>query len=55
VTGGRVFDAVHDEQARAMLRAYDAVGTTWCLESIWPQRDFDGLRASIRQGPPHLE
>ena len=55
VTGGRVFDAVHDEQARAMLRAYAAAGATWCLENIWPQRDVDGLRASIQQGPPHLE
>jgi alkanesulfonate monooxygenase SsuD/methylene tetrahydromethanopterin reductase-like flavin-dependent oxidoreductase (luciferase family) len=55
VIGGRVFDAVHDEQARAMLRAYAAAGTTWCLESIWPQKDFDDLRASIRQGPPRLE
>ncbi len=55
VIGGRVFDAVHDEQARAMLKAYAAAGTTWCLESIWPQSNFDSLRASIRQGPPHLE
>lgn len=55
VVGGRVFDAVHDEQARAVLRAYAEAGTTWCLESIWPQRDFDGLCASIQQGPPHLE
>jgi alkanesulfonate monooxygenase SsuD/methylene tetrahydromethanopterin reductase-like flavin-dependent oxidoreductase (luciferase family) len=55
VTGGRVFDAVHDEQARALLRAHAAAGTTWCLENIWPQRDFDGVRASIQQGPPQLE
>jgi len=55
VISGPVFDAVHDEQAGAMLRAYVTAGATWCLESIWPQRDFDSLRASIRQGPPHLE
>jgi len=53
VIAGPVFDAVHDEQAGAMLRAYATAGATWCLESIWPQRDVDGLRASIRQGPPH--
>lgn len=55
VTGGRVFDAVHDEQARAMLSAYAAAGATWCLENIWPQRDFDSVRASIQHGPPQLE
>lgn len=55
VTTGRVFDAVQDEQARAMLGAHAAAGTTWCLEGIWPQRDFDGVRASIQQGPPQLE
>lgn len=54
VTGGRIFDAVYDEQARAMLSAYAAAGATWCLESIWPQRDLDGVRASIQQGPPRL-
>ena len=55
VTGGRVFDAVHDEQARALLRAYAAAGATWCLENIWPQRDVDGVHASIQHGPPQLE
>lgn len=55
VTGGRVFDAVHDEQAQAMLSSYAAAGVTWCLENIWPERDFDSVRASIQQGPPHLE
>jgi alkanesulfonate monooxygenase SsuD/methylene tetrahydromethanopterin reductase-like flavin-dependent oxidoreductase (luciferase family) len=55
VTGGRVFDAAHDEQARAMLRAHAAAGTTWCLENIWPQRDIDDVRAAIQNGPPRLE
>lgn len=54
VTGGRVFDAVEDEQARALLRANAAAGATWCLENIWPERDFDSIRASIQKGPPHL-
>jgi len=54
VTGGRVFDAVEDEPARARLSAYAAAGATWCLENVWPQRDFDGVRASIQKGPPHL-
>jgi alkanesulfonate monooxygenase SsuD/methylene tetrahydromethanopterin reductase-like flavin-dependent oxidoreductase (luciferase family) len=55
VTGGRVFDAFHDEQTQALLRAYAAAGVTWCLENIWPQRDVDVVRALIQQGPPHLE
>ncbi|MDQ2902476.1 MAG: LLM class flavin-dependent oxidoreductase [Chloroflexota bacterium] len=55
VTGAQVFDALHDEQAQAMLRAYAEAGATWCLEGIWPQRDFDSLRASIQQGPPRIE
>lgn len=55
VTGGPVFAAMDDEQARATLRAYAAAGTTWCLENIWPHRDFDGVRASIQKGPPHLD
>jgi len=55
VTGGRVFDAVQDEQERAVLRAYAAAGTTWCLENIWPEREIDAVRASIQQGPPQLE
>jgi alkanesulfonate monooxygenase SsuD/methylene tetrahydromethanopterin reductase-like flavin-dependent oxidoreductase (luciferase family) len=55
VTGGHVFAAVADEQARALLRAYATAGATWCLENIWPQRDFDDVRAAIQIGPPHLE
>jgi alkanesulfonate monooxygenase SsuD/methylene tetrahydromethanopterin reductase-like flavin-dependent oxidoreductase (luciferase family) len=55
VTGARVFDAVDDEQARALLSAYAAAGTTWCLENIWPDRDVDGVRAAIHKGPPHLQ
>lgn len=55
VTGGRIFDAVRDAQAREALRAYAAAGTTWLLENIWPQRDFEGVRASIQHGPPQLE
>lgn len=54
-TTGPVFDAVHDEQARAQLRAYEAAGATWCLQFIFPGPDVDGVRASIRQGPPSLE
>jgi alkanesulfonate monooxygenase SsuD/methylene tetrahydromethanopterin reductase-like flavin-dependent oxidoreductase (luciferase family) len=55
VTGGHVFNAVNDEQARALLRAYAAAGTTWCLENIWPQRAVDDVRAAIQNGPPRLE
>jgi alkanesulfonate monooxygenase SsuD/methylene tetrahydromethanopterin reductase-like flavin-dependent oxidoreductase (luciferase family) len=55
VTGGHVFDAVADEHARGMLRAYAAAGATWCLENIWPQRDVIDVRAAIQNGPPHLE
>jgi alkanesulfonate monooxygenase SsuD/methylene tetrahydromethanopterin reductase-like flavin-dependent oxidoreductase (luciferase family) len=54
VTGGHVFAAVHDEQARATLSAYAAAGATWCLENIWPQRDVHSVRAAIRKGPPQL-
>ena len=55
VTGGRVFAAVADEQARALLRAHAAAGTTWCLENIWPQRAVDDVRAAIQHGPPSLD
>ncbi len=55
VTGGRVFAAVADEQARALLRAYAAAGTTWCLENVWPERAIDDVRAAIQNGPPSLE
>ena len=55
VTGARVFDAVDDEQARATLIAYAAAGTSWCLENVWPDRDFEAVRASIQTGPPHLD
>ncbi len=55
VVTGRVFDAAHDEQARAKLSAYAAAGTTWFLESIWPQKDLEGVRAAIQQGPPQLD
>ena len=52
VTGAPVSGAVDDEPARALLRAYAAAGATWCLENVWPDRDIDSLRASIRKGPP---
>ena len=55
VTGGRVFDAIDDERARALLRAHTAAGTTWCLENIWPDREIDDVRAAIQKGPPRLE
>lgn len=55
VSGGRVFDAVADDQARALLRAYADAGTTWCLENIWPQRGLDDVRKAIESGPPRLE
>lgn len=55
VTGARVFEAVADDQAQALLQAYAAAGTTWCLENIWPQRAVDEVRAAIQNGPPHLD
>jgi alkanesulfonate monooxygenase SsuD/methylene tetrahydromethanopterin reductase-like flavin-dependent oxidoreductase (luciferase family) len=55
VTGGPVFAAVADEQARAMLRAYAAAGATWCLENIWPERDVDSIQVAIQKGPPRLD
>jgi alkanesulfonate monooxygenase SsuD/methylene tetrahydromethanopterin reductase-like flavin-dependent oxidoreductase (luciferase family) len=55
VTGGRVFDALNNEHARAILRENAAAGATWCLENIWPHRDVGDVRAAIQNGPPHLE
>jgi alkanesulfonate monooxygenase SsuD/methylene tetrahydromethanopterin reductase-like flavin-dependent oxidoreductase (luciferase family) len=55
VVGGDVFDAASNETARATLKAYIEAGATWCMESIWPQREIDDLRASIQQGPPHIQ
>src|SRR5260221_14513654 len=34
---------------------YADAGASWCMENVWPQRDFDGLHTSIRQGPPYRE
>ncbi len=55
VVSGPVFDASSDEQAKATIRAYADAGATWCLASVWPEKDLDGLRASIQQGPPRLQ
>ena len=55
VTGGKVFDAVHNDEEQAKLRALAAAGATWCLESIWPDRDLDRVREAISQGPPRLD
>jgi hypothetical protein len=55
VVSGPVFDAVSDEQAQATLRAYADAGATWCLANSGPEKDLDGLRTSIQQGPPRLQ
>jgi alkanesulfonate monooxygenase SsuD/methylene tetrahydromethanopterin reductase-like flavin-dependent oxidoreductase (luciferase family) len=55
VTGARVFDAVADESARELLRAYAAAGVTWCLEYVGLQSDVNDVRAAILHGPPHLD
>lgn len=55
VTGARVFEAVVDDPARALLSAYAAAGATWCLEYVGPQRAVDDVRAAIQNGPPHLD
>jgi alkanesulfonate monooxygenase SsuD/methylene tetrahydromethanopterin reductase-like flavin-dependent oxidoreductase (luciferase family) len=55
VTGGRVFDAIHNEQTRTTLKAYAAAGATWCLENIWPHREVVDVRAALQHGPPRLE
>lgn len=55
VIGGPVFDAVHDEQARATLRANAEAGATWSLQRLWFEDDVNRVHASIQQGPPSLE
>ncbi|GHO63749.1 hypothetical protein KSC_026410 [Ktedonobacter sp. SOSP1-52] len=55
VANGPVFDAVHNAQARAVLRTYAEAGTTWCLQSIQAEQEIDAAHASIRRGPPSLQ
>jgi alkanesulfonate monooxygenase SsuD/methylene tetrahydromethanopterin reductase-like flavin-dependent oxidoreductase (luciferase family) len=55
VIDGPIFEAVHDEQARATLRANAEAGATWSVQFVFPEVAVDDLRAAIRQGPPAIE
>lgn len=52
--GVDVFGAKKSEQALATLRTYADAGATWSLQRVWPEHDFESVRASIQQGPPSL-
>lgn len=54
IAGGPVFEAITDEAARAQLREIAEAGATWCIQNVWDENDLDGIRETIRQGPPSL-
>lgn len=51
---GRLFDAHHDDAAKADLDQLSAVGATWINEFVGPEHDLGSLRTAIAKGPPSL-
>ncbi|GHO57328.1 LLM class flavin-dependent oxidoreductase [Ktedonobacter robiniae] len=55
VANGPIFDAVHNIQARATLRAYAEAGATWCLQGIQVEQEIDAAQVLIQRGLPSLQ
>lgn len=47
---------IGDDDARARVRAFEAAGATWWVESMWfTEGGIDALRERIKAGPPRSE